>query len=86
MKKRRIKKLLIALTVIVTIVILSIGMKQKDSDETSPDEIIVPVTKIHETETSLIDFDTLPEIDEILNDPRLQGATTGISIRNAVDR
>ena len=58
-------------------------MKQKDNNEAAPDEVIVPVTKIHEPETSLIDSDTLPEIDEILNDPRLQGATTGISIRNA---
>lgn len=83
MKKRRIKKLIIALTVIVTIVILTIGMKQKDTTETTLDETIVPVAKVHEPETRLIRTDTLPEIDGILNDPRLQGATTGISIRNA---
>ena len=67
----------------MTIVILSIGMKQKDNNEITSDEIIVPVTKIDEPETRLIDSNALPEIDEILNDPRLQGATTGISIRNA---
>ncbi|MBO0601741.1 D-alanyl-D-alanine carboxypeptidase/D-alanyl-D-alanine-endopeptidase [Sporosarcina sp. E16_3] len=83
MKKRRLKKLLIALTVIITIVILSIGMKQKDSNEVTPDEVIVPVTKIDEPETRLIDSNSLPEIDKVLNDPRLKGATTGISIRNA---
>lgn len=84
MKKRRIKKLIIALTVIISIVILTIGMKQKDSDEAIPDKAMVPVTKIHEPDTSLIDSNALPEIDEILNDPRLQGATTGISVRNAL--
>ena len=67
----------------MTIVILSIGMKQKDNDETAPDKAIVPVAKIHEPDTSIIDSDALPKIDEILNDPRLQGATTGISIRSA---
>ena len=43
----------------------------------------MPVTKIDEPETRLIDSNALPEIDEILNDARLKGATTGISIRNA---
>lgn len=60
-----------------------VGMKQQENDETSPNETIVPVAKIDEPETRHIDSNALPEIDEILNDPRLQGATTGISIRNA---
>lgn len=85
MKKwRNRRKLIIALTVIATIVTLMIGMKQKDNNEVALDKIAVPVAKIQEPDTLPIDSDTLPEIDEILNDSRLQGATTGISIRNAL--
>ena len=71
------------LTVITTIVILTIGMKQKDNDETASDKTTVSVAKIPEPDKKSIDFGALPEIDEILKDPRLQGATTGISIRKA---
>ncbi|KAA0948784.1 D-alanyl-D-alanine carboxypeptidase/D-alanyl-D-alanine-endopeptidase [Sporosarcina sp. ANT_H38] len=82
-KRRKRRKLIIALTVIATIVTLMIGMKQQDNNEVSLDKITVPVAKIQEPDMLPIDSDKMPKIDEILNDPRLQGATTGISIRKA---
>lgn len=57
--------------------------KDKDNDEAASEENIVPVAKIYEPETLLLEGDALPVIDEILKDSRLQGATTGISIRKA---
>ena len=50
---------------------------------TVSDETMIPVTEIHQPTAPLVNSDELSELDEIIADPRLQGATTAISVRNA---
>ncbi|MER2090187.1 MAG: D-alanyl-D-alanine carboxypeptidase/D-alanyl-D-alanine-endopeptidase [Sporosarcina sp.] len=83
MKKRRVWILITMLLVITSIIILTFGMKQKNNNEAASDKNTVPVAKIFEPDTLLLEGNEMPEIDEILKDPRLQGATTGVSIRKA---
>lgn len=78
MEKNQTFKLIGLLIVIVTILTLLNGKNDKDQDTTTVafENTAAPVVKVQKT-------NGFPKMDEILNDPRLQGATTGISIRNA---
>ncbi|MBO0588688.1 D-alanyl-D-alanine carboxypeptidase/D-alanyl-D-alanine-endopeptidase [Sporosarcina sp. E16_8] len=79
-------KLISVLLVIATIVLLINGFNDKDNHTTAPDNTTVSVVKVDEV-VGKPDEPHKPrefhDIDEILKDPRLQGATTAVSIREA---
>lgn len=81
LKKSQLLKLLGVLVVVVTIVLFVNRFNDKDNQNhtTAPDITAVPVAKI-DIPREPYDFHA---IDEILNDPRLQGATATLSIREA---
>ncbi|MBE1553343.1 D-alanyl-D-alanine carboxypeptidase/D-alanyl-D-alanine-endopeptidase [Sporosarcina limicola] len=82
MKKFKLWKLMIVFTLITALIVLVIGKMQPSVSVTTSNVSTVQVTKINEPDelNKTVEFDG---IDEILNDTRLQGATTGISIRKA---
>lgn len=66
----------LALLVIIALVLLPFGQRKTEKLVPASNEMIQTVSKIHEP-------NKFSELYEILNDSRLQGATTTISIRNA---
>ena len=78
MTKSQTLKLIGLLVVIVTVLTLFNSKNDKGTENTTValENTTAPVVKVHES-------NGFPKLDEILNDPRLKGATTGISIRNA---
>ncbi|CAM3191272.1 D-alanyl-D-alanine carboxypeptidase/D-alanyl-D-alanine-endopeptidase [Filibacter tadaridae] len=78
MKKLKKWKVLVACALIMLLIVIGsvsiIGNKETDEVAKPPDPPTVQVTKIKET-------NRFNHIDEILKDPRLQGATTSVSIR-----
>ncbi|WP_438297317.1 D-alanyl-D-alanine carboxypeptidase/D-alanyl-D-alanine endopeptidase [Sporosarcina sp. FA15] len=83
MKKSQQLKLISVLLVIVMIVLLINGFKGKDNHTTAPDNTTVSVAKVDEPVDKPQKPYAFHDIDEILKDPRLQGATTVVSIREA---
>ena len=87
MKKSQQLKLISILLVIVMIVLLINGFNSKDNHTTAPDNTTVSVAKVDEPVDKPVDKPqktyAFHDIDEILKDPRLQGATTVVSIREA---
>jgi len=83
LKKSQLLKLISVLLVIVTIVLLINGFNGKDNPVTAPDNTTVSVAKVDEIVDEPQKTYAFHDIDEILKDPRLQGATTVVSIRKA---
>jgi len=87
LKKSQQLKLISVLLVIVMIVLLINGFNGKDNHTTAPDNTTVSVAKVDEPVDKPVDKPqktyAFHDIDEILKDPRLQGATTVVSIREA---
>lgn len=86
MKKSQLVKLIGVLLVVATIVLLINGLKGKDNQTTAPDNPTISVAKVDEIVADPLNpkkSHEFHDIDEILNDPRLQGATTAVSIREA---
>ncbi len=74
LKKNRV--VFLALLFIITFMLLPFGQQKMEKPVTLSDEKMQTVSKINYS-------NQFNELHEILNDPRLQGATTAISIRNA---
>lgn len=83
MKKSQQLKLISILLVIVMIVLLINGFNSKDNHTTAPDNTTVSVAKVDKPVDKPQKTYGFHDIDEILKDPRLQGATTVVSIREA---
>lgn len=83
MDKKHAWRLLIVSMMLVAIVGLVIMLKLKGEDTAGVDKIpvsTVPEQELHESHHASRE---LSQLDEILNDPRLQGATIAISVRRA---
>ncbi|MEK5039714.1 D-alanyl-D-alanine carboxypeptidase/D-alanyl-D-alanine endopeptidase [Sporosarcina sp. FSL K6-3457] len=74
LKKNRV--VFLALLFILVFMLLPFGQRRTEKPATASNEIMRTVSKIH-------DSNQFSELQDMLNDSRLQGATTTISIRNA---
>jgi len=88
LKKSQLLKLIGVLMVIATIVLLINGFNDEDTENetTAPEIPTISVAKVNEIGTepqSPKKMHEYHDIDDILNDPRLQGATTAVSIRES---
>lgn len=83
MNKKRAWRLLIVSMMLVAIAGLVITLKQQDEDTVEEDKITVSTILEQELPESHLASHKFPELDEILKDPRLQGATTAVSVRHA---
>jgi D-alanyl-D-alanine carboxypeptidase/D-alanyl-D-alanine-endopeptidase (penicillin-binding protein 4) len=83
MKQRRVWHIGIFIGVFVVIGGMFIAINQKEKD-TSVKEMITVSSELEQPLSEpLFDTQDLPKIDMLLKDPRLQGATTAISVRRA---
>ena len=90
MEKVRLLKWVIVLVCIVSLAMLPIGINHFSKPLTAPDtpkESVFKTFESHETieEVETPESDKFNEINDVLKDARLDGATTAISIRNASD-
>lgn len=89
LKRRKLKwwKLMIALVLILSVITLLIIKKPVEEQEVvseNPKEFVFKEAELDES-MELHSTEKFAGIEEILKDPRLQGATTAISIRKAAD-
>ena len=85
MVKKRILRILIVVAMMAAIAGLAIKTKQKGDDAVASDKIPVSVALEQELPDPLPAPRGLPELDDILNDPKLKGATATVSVRKASD-
>ena len=85
MVKKRIFRILIVVAMMAAIAGLAIKTKQKGDDAVTSDKIPVSVALEQELPAPLPTPRGLPELDNILNDPKLKGATATVSVRKASD-
>ena len=85
MVKKRILRILIVVAMMAAIAGLAIKTKQKGDDAVASDKIPVSVALEQELPAPLPTPRGLPELDNILNDPKLKGATATVSVRKASD-
>ena len=85
MVKKRILRILIVVAMMAAVAGLAIKTKQKGDDAVASDKIPVSVALEQELPDPLPAPRGLPELDDILNDPKLKGATATVSVRKASD-